>query len=100
MASARPVATLRTTARRQVLFTNLASIAFGFSMFAMALVLPQLLQLPAQTGYGLGKSMMTAGLVMAPQGLVMMATAPVSALITRSRGPKITLMTGAVVVAA
>ncbi|MEV5876505.1 MFS transporter [Streptomyces sp. NPDC052101] len=91
---------LRTTARRQVLFTNLASIAFGFSMFAMSLVLPQLLQLPTQTGYGLGRSMLTVGLVMAPQGLVMMATAPVSAMITKARGPKITLMTGAVIVAA
>ncbi|MEV7030864.1 MFS transporter [Streptomyces sp. NPDC093272] len=95
-----PLVDLRTTARRQVLFTNLASIAFGFSMFAMSLVLPQLLQLPTQTGYGLGRSMMTVGLVMAPQGLVMMAFAPVSAAITRARGPKITLMTGAVIVAA
>ncbi|MEU3528221.1 MFS transporter [Streptomyces sp. NPDC038707] len=98
--TARPLVDLRTTARRQVLFTNLASIAFGFSMFAMALVLPQLLQLPAQTGYGLGRSMLAAGLVMAPQGLVMMVMAPVSALITKSRGPKTTLMTGALIVAA
>lgn len=50
-----PLVDLRTTARRQVLFTNLASIAIGFSMFAMSLVLPQLLQLPTQTGYGLGR---------------------------------------------
>ncbi|MGW4599861.1 MFS transporter [Streptomyces sp. NPDC004457] len=98
--TAQPLVDLRTTARRQVLFTNLASIAFGFSMFAMSLVLPQLLQLPARTGYGLGRSMLTVGLVMAPQGLVMMAMAPVSAMITKSRGPKITLMTGAVIVAA
>ncbi|MEU9157477.1 MFS transporter [Streptomyces sp. NPDC048417] len=98
--TARPLVDLRTTVRRQVLFTNLASIAFGFSMFAMSLVLPQLLQLPTQTGYGLGRSMMTVGLVMAPQGLVMMAFAPVSAAITKARGPKITLMTGAVIVAA
>lgn len=98
--TAAPLVDLRTTVRRQVLFTNLASVAFGFSMFAMSLVLPQLLQLPTQTGYGLGRSMLTVGLVMAPQGLVMMATAPLSALITRSRGPKITLMTGAVIVAA
>ena len=95
-----PLVDLRTTARRQVLFTNLASIAFGFSMFAMSLVLPQLLQLPEQTGYGLGRSMMTVGLVMAPQGLVMMAMAPVSAAITKTKGPKITLMCGAVIVAA
>ncbi|MGQ5640655.1 MULTISPECIES: MFS transporter [unclassified Streptomyces] len=95
-----PLVDLRTTARRQVLFTNLASIAFGFSMFAMSLVLPQLLQLPTQTGYGLGRSMLTVGLVMAPQGLVMMAMAPVSAMITKARGPKITLMAGALIVAA
>ncbi|MFF8865069.1 MFS transporter [Streptomyces sp. NPDC015139] len=97
--TAHPLVDLRTTARRQVLFTNLASIAFGFSMFAMSLVMPQLLQLPAQTGYGLGRSMLTVGLVMAPQGLVMMAMAPVSAMITKSRGPQTTLMTGAVIVA-
>ncbi|MER7841399.1 MFS transporter [Streptomyces sp. NPDC096040] len=95
-----PLVDLRTTARRQVLVTNLASIAFGFSMFAMSLVLPQLLQLPEATGYGLGKSLLDAGLVMAPTGLVMMAMAPVSALISKNFGPKITLMCGAVIVAA
>ena len=95
-----PLVDLRTTARRQVLVTNLASIAFGFSMFAMSLVLPQLLQLPEATGYGLGKSLLDAGLVMAPTGLVMMAMAPLSALVSRNFGPKITLMCGAVIVAA
>jgi MFS family permease len=95
-----PLVDLRTTARRQVLVTNLASVALGFGMFAMSLVLPQLLQLPAATGYGLGKSLLTAGLVMAPSGLVMMATAPVSAAISRAKGPKVTLMIGALIVAA
>ncbi|MEU3613728.1 MFS transporter [Streptomyces sp. NPDC006872] len=95
-----PLVDLRTTARRQVLVTDLASMAFGFSMFAMSLVLPQLLQLPEATGYGLGKSLLTAGLVMAPTGLVMMATAPLSARVSKARGPKVTLMLGAVVVAA
>ncbi|WP_416985303.1 MFS transporter [Streptomyces sp. T028] len=97
---ARPLVDLRTTARRQVLVTNLASLAFGFSMFAMSLILPQLLQLPEATGYGLGRSLLAAGLVMAPTGLVMMATAPLSALVSRAHGPKVTLMTGAVIVAA
>ncbi|QJS99942.1 MFS transporter [Streptomyces asoensis] len=95
-----PLVDLRTTARRQVLVTNLASMAFGFSMFAMSLVLPQLLQLPEATGYGLGRSLLAAGLVMAPTGLVMMATAPLSALVSKARGPKVTLMLGAVIVAA
>ncbi|MFE9093133.1 MFS transporter [Streptomyces sp. NPDC007264] len=95
-----PLVDLRTTARRQVLVTNLASVAIGFAMFAMSLVIPQVLQMPEQTGYGLGRSMLTAGLVMAPSGLVMMALAPVSAIVSRARGPKVTLMIGALIVAA
>jgi MFS family permease len=94
-----PLVDLRTTARRQVLFTNLSSVMFGFSMFGMSLVLPQLLQLPTSTGYGLGQSLLAVGLVMAPQGLVMMAVAPLSARISAARGPKTTLMLGALVVA-
>jgi len=90
---------LRTLARGQVLLTNVASIVFGFSMFALALVLPQILQLPSATGYGMGQTMLAAGLVMAPNGLVMMAMAPVSARITRTAGPKVTLIVGAAVVA-
>lgn len=80
-----------------MLLTNIASAVFGFAMFAMSLVLPQL---PTATGYGLGRSMLTVGLVMAPSGLVMMAMAPLSARVSRLRGPKVTLMLGAVVVAA
>ncbi|WP_327316010.1 MFS transporter [Streptomyces sp. NBC_01235] len=94
-----PLVDLRTTAKPQVLFTNLASIALGVSMFAMSLVLPQLLQLPEQTGYGLGRSMLTVGLVLAPQGLVMMVMSAASAKITKAKGPKVTLMIGALIVA-
>ena len=95
----RPLVDLRTTARRQVLATNLASVVFAFAMFAMSLVLPQVLQLPVESGYGLGQSLLVTGLVLVPSGLVMMATAPVSARVSRARGPKVTLMVGAVVVA-
>ena len=96
--AAQPLVDLRTTARRQVLLTNVASAVFGFAMFAMSLVIPQVLQLPTGTGYGLGQTMLTVGLVMAPSGVVMMATAPLSARISRTKGPKVTLMLGAAVV--
>lgn len=98
--TAEPLVDLRTTVGRQVLLTNLASMIFGLALFASSLVLPQLLQLPEATGYGLGLSMLGAGLTLAPTGLVMMATAPFSARITAARGPKVTLMLGAAVVAA
>lgn len=97
--TAHPLVDLRTTARPQVLATNAASVVFGFAMFAMSLVLPQVLQLPEATGHGLGSDLLTVGLVMAPSGLVMMAMAPVSSRISRAAGPKVTLMAGAVVVA-
>jgi MFS family permease len=94
-----PLVDLRTTVRPQVLFTNLAGLVFGFSLFGIQLILPQILQLPEATGYGMGKSLVEVGLVMAPQGLVIMVVAGLSAKISNSRGPKITLMIGALVVA-
>ncbi|MFF4084104.1 MFS transporter [Streptomyces sp. NPDC001777] len=98
--TAQPLVDLRTTARRQVLLTNVASAVFGFAMFAVSLVLPQVIQLPKSTGYGLGASLLTVGLVMGPSGLVMMAVAPLSARVSRNQGPRATLMAGAAVVAA
>lgn len=95
-----PLVDLRISARPALLLTNSASLIFGFALFAMSLVLPQLLQAPTSTGYGLGQSMLTVGLVMAPSGLIMMAIAPLSARITRTAGPKTSLMIGAVIVAA
>ncbi|MBQ0849402.1 MFS transporter [Streptomyces sp. BH-SS-21] len=94
-----PLVDLRTTARPAVLFTNLASIMVGVAFYAVSLVLPQLLQLPASTGYGLGQSMVVAGLCVAPLGLTMMFTAPVYARISAKYGPKVTLMIGLLIIA-
>ncbi|PZG15639.1 MFS transporter [Nonomuraea aridisoli] len=89
-----PLVDLRTTVRRQVLLTNLASIAFGFAMFATGLVFPQVLQAPAASGYGLELSLLQAGLCMAVGGGMMIVLSPVSARLTAARGPKVTLMCG------
>ncbi|MFH8937515.1 MFS transporter [Streptomyces griseosporeus] len=94
-----PLVDLRTTARREVLLTNLASIMVGVSFYVVSLVLPQLLQLPTATGYGLGQSMVVAGLCVAPLGLTMMFTAPVYARLSARYGPKATLIIGLLVIA-
>jgi len=94
-----PLVDLRVSARRPVLFTNLASIMVGFALYAMALSFPQLLQAPSSTGYGLGQSMVESGLTLAPNGLVMMLLSPVSARLITRFGPRPTLMTGALVIA-
>ncbi|MFE2379136.1 MFS transporter [Streptomyces sp. NPDC059398] len=96
---AAPLVDLRTTARREVLLTNLASIMVGVAFYAISLVLPQLLQLPKATGYGLGQSMVVAGLCVAPLGLTMMLTAPVYARIAAKFGPKVSLMIGMLIIA-
>ncbi|MEV6111645.1 MFS transporter [Streptomyces sp. NPDC052109] len=94
-----PLVDLRTTARPAVLFTNLASIMVGVAFYVVSLVLPQLLQLPKATGYGLGQSMVVAGLCVAPLGLTMMFTAPVYARLSAKYGPKTTLIMGLLIIA-
>ncbi|MFF3873448.1 MFS transporter [Streptomyces sp. NPDC001978] len=93
-----PLVDLRTTARRQVLMTNLASVVVGFATYAMALIAPQVLELPTASGYGLGQSLTSAGLWLVPSGLAMMAVAPLGARISAARGAKVTLLTGSLVI--
>ncbi|WP_069768840.1 MFS transporter [Streptomyces sp. LUP30] len=95
-----PLVDLRTTARPRVLLTNVASVFIGFGMYASMLVMPQLLQFPEATGYGLGQSMLAAGLWIAPGGLMMMLVSPLGGKLTNARGPKFTLVCGALVLAA
>ncbi|WP_181319606.1 MFS transporter [Rhodococcus sp. OK519] len=94
-----PLVNLRLAAGKQVLLTNAASVVVGFSMYAQSLIIPQLLQLPESTGYGLGQSMLAMGLWMLPGGFVMMAVSPLGAKLSAARGPKVTLVLGALVIA-
>jgi MFS family permease len=95
-----PLVDLRTTARPQILLTNIAAVAIGFGMMAQSIVVPQLLELPSGTGYGLGQSILAAGLWMAPAGLMMLLFAPVSSNLMHRIGAKHTLMIGAAVLGA
>ncbi|MFJ2172518.1 MFS transporter [Streptomyces sp. NPDC087851] len=95
-----PLVDLRTTARPRVLLTNIASVFVGCAMYASMLVMPQLLQFPEATGYGLGQSILASGLWMAPGGLVMMVVSPLGGKLTNACGPKVTLLSGVLVIAA
>lgn len=94
-----PLVDLRTTARRPILLTNIAAVLIGFGMMAQSIVVPQLLQLPESTGYGLGQSMLRAGLWMAPAGLMMLLFTPVSSRMLTRFGGRVTLAVGATVIA-
>ncbi|MBC9714685.1 MFS transporter [Streptomyces sp. TRM66268-LWL] len=93
-----PLIDLRTTARPRVLLTNISSILVGVGMYAFMLIAPQLLQFPEATGYGLGQSMLAAGLYLAPGGVMMMLISPLGGKLINSRGPKSALICGALVI--
>lgn len=95
-----PLVDLRVSARPQVLFTNISSVAVGFAMYGMSLMPMQILMAPAQTGYGLGLTMIEAGLWLAPGGFVMYLFSSVGARLSAARGPRTSLAAGIVVIAA
>ncbi|MFT8533894.1 MFS transporter [Bifidobacterium aquikefiri] len=94
-----PLVDLRIIRRHNVLITNIASIFVGFAMYAQSLILPQLMELPSSTGYGLGQTMLQMGLWMAPSGFAMMAVSSLGAKITTKYGAKTTLISGALIMA-
>ena len=93
-----PLVDLRTSARRPVLLTNLASVLVGFALMANMLISVQQLQQPAEAS-GFGLTAVAAGLAMVPSGLVMVIFAPVSGVMINRLGGRVTLITGAAVMA-
>lgn len=94
-----PLVDLRVSARPAILLTNLASVAMGFALFTSNIAFPQLLQLPEAIG-GLGLDLIPASLSLMPAGLAMLAAAPVAGRLERTIGPRLLLVTGALIMAA
>lgn len=94
-----PLVDLRVAARAPVMLVNLVSVFAGFAMFTNMLVTTQFLQMPEETGYGLGLSVLETGSWMVPNAAAFAIMAPVSAWMTRRWTPQITLLTGTVIMA-
>jgi predicted MFS family arabinose efflux permease len=86
--------------RRPLVLTNIASMLFGFALFASLLGTASYVQAPSGTGYGFGASMLVGGLCVLPSGVGMLLLAPVSARLVAWRGAGQTLALGAMIVAA
>nr|WP_312026556.1 MFS transporter [Rhodococcus aetherivorans] len=95
-----PLVDLRVSARRKVLLTNIASILVGFAMFTSFMVSAQIFQAPPETGYGYGMSLILSGIALLPSGVMMIVFSPVTAYLSRRRGPRITFLLGAAILAA
>ncbi len=83
-----PLIDMRLLANRGVWATNLVALALGFAMFGTFLLVPMLLELPAVTGYGFGKSVSQAGLFLLPTVLMMVVFGPLSGILDRRYRPE------------
>ena len=87
------VATLRSPA---VLMTNVATLLIGFGMFGAYVLVPQVVEAPASTGYGLGGSATHAGLLILPGSLSMLVFGPLSGALGSRVGHRWSLLIGCV----
>ncbi|MFJ9101694.1 MFS transporter [Streptomyces sp. NPDC102405] len=94
-----PLVDLRLVTRPRVGLSHVAALLTGFAFYANSLVTAQLVQAPKATGYGLGLSIVATGLCLLPGGVTMLLFSPLSARISTSRGPRVTLALGAAVMA-
>jgi predicted MFS family arabinose efflux permease len=94
-----PLVDVRLTVEPRVALPHLAALFTGFAFFANSILTSQLLQAPRSTGYGLGLGILHTGLLLLPGGIVMLVLSPVSAAMSKARGPRLTLATGAAVIA-
>lgn len=82
-----PLVDMRTLARPPIVITNVASLFFGFALFASFVGTATYVQMPEETGYGFSSSVLVAGLCLLPSGILMLVLAPVTARLIGSWGP-------------
>ncbi|MEV0720205.1 MFS transporter [Asanoa sp. NPDC050611] len=95
-----PLIDMRLMRRRGVWPTDLVALVLGFAMFGTFVLVPTLLQLPAATGYGFGKSVSQSGLFLLPTVVTMVVFGPLAGMLNRRYGPKLPMFLGAVAVVA
>jgi MFS family permease len=105
--TASPMVDMRMLSRRPVLFTNLAALFCGFTMYAIFTVLPLFAQMPSGlpadvqglVDYGFGASVTVSALYLLPGALVMLPAGPFGGVLGRWVGFKASLAIGLVVTA-
>ncbi len=106
--TAQPMVDMRMLSRRPVLFTNLAALFCGFTMYAIFTVLPLFSQMPgglpadaaALVDYGFGASVTVSALYLLPGAFVMLPAGPFGGVLGRWVGFRYALAIGLIVTAA
>lgn len=89
-----PLVDMRMMRLRGVWTTNLSSMLVGFAMFSSFILIPQLVQLPVSTGFGLGADVAGAGLFMLPSSLMMLVAGPLAGRLDRLVGSRLVMLWG------
>ena len=86
--------TLRVLRAPTVWMVNTLAFVLGFGLLSSLLLLPQLVQLPAASGFGFGGTATQAGLYLVPQSLAIVIAAPVTGWIGSRIGSRVPLLIG------
>lgn len=95
MRSKSPFISIKLLRIRNVFLSNFTGLFAMTGMFFLFYTVPTLLEDPKPAGFAL--SIVNAGLVMLPAAAVSMIFAPLSAVVTKRKGPKLTILIGTVI---
>ncbi len=92
--SAVPLVDMRLMRLRPVWSINLAAVLLGGGMYALFVIIPELLQEPRSTGYGLGASVIRSGIFIVPLSVMMLVMSLQAGRVARRFGSKAALLAG------
>ncbi len=92
-----PLVDMQMMRLRGVWTVNTCSLLIGFSLFGGWVLISQLVQVPASTGYGFGASVTQAGLYLLPGTLGMLFFSAVAGRLSSTVGSKVPLALGTLV---
>src|SRR3954469_14705401 len=94
--SREPLVDMRMMAIRGVWTTNVVAFLIGVGMYSSFVLLPELVQEPASTGYGFGASVTVAGLFLLPSTIAIVVVGQMAGVLERRIGSRGSLIGGAV----
>ena len=93
--SREPLVDMRMMAIRGVWTTNTVAFLIGVGMYSSFVLLPELVQEPASTGYGFGASVTAAGLFLLPATIAIVVVGQMAGVLERRIGSRGSLIGGA-----
>jgi EmrB/QacA subfamily drug resistance transporter len=92
--SREPLVDMRMMAIRGVWTTNTVAFLIGVGMYSSFVLLPELVQEPASTGYGFGASVTVAGLFLLPSTIAIVVVGQMAGILERRIGSRGSLIWG------